>query len=98
MSALQQAESDGSNIPMLKTLELAPTGEMAKLGSEKQPKLRTFRNFVTRSKRDFLPLFFLAVSIASFSSDAVNIASFYKQDHIIFGSLTLFFLIVPALE
>ena len=96
MSALQQEESDCTNIPMLKTLEPAPFAEMANLGTQKQPKMRTFRNFVTRSKRDFLPLFFLAVSIASFTSDAMNITSFYNQDHIIFGSLTLFFLLVPG--
>ena len=96
MSALQLEESDCSNIPMLKTLELGPFQDIEHLGTQKQPKMRTFRNFLTRSKRDFLPLFFLAVSIASFTSDAMNITSFFYQDHIIFGSLTLFFLLVPG--
>ena len=49
-----------------------------------------------RSLRDWKPLPFLFLCIAAFSSDVLNIATFFKNDQLVFGCLTLFCLLVPG--
>ena len=52
--------------------------------------------FCCRKLREFVPLVFLFLCTASFMSDAVNILVFFNKGDIIFGSLTLFCLVVPG--
>ena len=53
-------------------------------------------SFCCRKSREFVPLVFLFLCTASFTSDAVNILVFFNKGDIIFGSLTLFCLVVPG--
>ena len=46
--------------------------------------------------KDWLPLLFLLLCIASFSSDTYNIVYFFNNGDVVFASLTLFCLLVPG--
>ena len=49
-----------------------------------------------RKLRDFKPLAFLLLCIASFASDTCNIVVFFNNQDVIFASLTLICLVVPG--